>query len=157
MAGLYSGWNRAWVAAIGVLMMTVPAPAQQHDPFYWLGEINKASAVMVVERGIVPKELGSRIADAVRQVTAAGDRPGAVRSGNYLVIEDALIKIGGPDITRLHSGRSRQDIGASIQRLAMRDDLLAPFHRLSAVRAALLGLPQKCPNAISPAYTWGVQ
>jgi argininosuccinate lyase len=157
MAGLYSGWNRAWVAAIGVLMMTVPAAAQQHDPFYWLGEINKASAVMVVERGIVPKELGSRIADAVRQVTAAGDRPGAVRSGNYLVIEDTLIKIGGPDMTRLHSGRSRQDIGATIQRLAMRDDLLDAFDRLNVVRAALLGLAQKYPNAIIPAYTWGVQ
>jgi argininosuccinate lyase len=157
MAGLYSGWNRAWVAAIGVLMMIVPAAAQQHDPFYWLGEINKASAVMVVERGIVPKELGSRIADAVRQVIAAGDTPGVLRSGNYLVIEDALIKIGGPDITRLHSGRSRQDIGATIQRLAMRDDLLAAFDRLNAVRAALLGLAQKYPNAIIPAYTWGVQ
>ena len=157
MAGLYSGWNRAWVVAIGVLMMIVPAAAQQHDPFYWLGEINKASAVMVVERGIVPKELGSRIADAVRQVIATGDSPGAVRSGNYLVIEDALIKIGGPDITRLHSGRSRQDIGATIQRLAMRDDLLAALDRLNAVRAALLGLAQKYPNAIIPAYTWGVQ
>ena len=99
MAGLYSGWNRAWVAVIGVLVMVVPAAAQQHDPFYWLGEINKASAVMVVERGIVPKELGSRIADAVRQVIATGNRAGAVRSGNYLVIEDALIKIGGPDMT----------------------------------------------------------
>jgi len=157
MAGLYSGWNRAWVVAIGVLMMIVPAAAQQHDPFYWLGEINKASAVMVVERGIVPKELGSRIADAVRQVIATGDSPGAVRSGNYLVIEDALTKIGGPDMTRLHSGRSRQDIGATIQRLAMRDDLLAALDRLNAVRAALLGLAQKYPNAIIPAYTWGVQ
>jgi argininosuccinate lyase len=157
MVGLYSGWNRAWVAAIGVLMMTVPAATQQRDPFYWLGEINKASAVMVVERGIVPNELGARITDAVRQVIAAGDRPGAVRSGNYLAIEDALIKIGGPDMTRLHSGRSRQDIGATIQRLAMRDDLLAAFDRLNAVRAALLGLAQKYPNAIIPAYTWGVQ
>jgi argininosuccinate lyase len=137
--------------------MVVPAAAQQRDPFYWLGEINKASAVMVVERGIVPKELGSRIADAVRQVIATGDRAGAVRSGNYLVIEDALIKIGGPDVTRLHSGRSRQDIGATIQRLAMRDDLLDAFDRLNAVRVALLGLAQKYPNAIIPAYTWGVQ
>lgn len=137
--------------------MVVPAAAQQHDPFYWLGEINKASAVMVVERGIVPKELGSRIADAVRQVIATGDRAGAVRSGNYLVIEDALIKIGGPDMTRLHSGRSRQDIGATIQRLAMRDDLLDAFDRLNAVRVALLGVAQKYPNAIIPAYTWGVQ
>ncbi len=138
-------------------MMIVPAGAQQHDPFYWLGEINKASAVMVVGRGIVPKELGSRIADAVRQVIAAGDRAGALRSGNYLVIEDALIKIGGPDMTRLHSGRSRQDISATIQRLAMRDDLLDAFDRLNGVRAALLSLAQKYPNAIMPAYTWGVQ
>src|SRR5271165_2344169 len=138
MAGLYSGWNRAWVAVIGVLVMVVPAAAQQHDPFYWLGEINKASTVMVVERGIVPKELGSRIADSVRRVTAAGDHPGAARSGNYLVIEDALIKDGGPDMTRLHSGRSRQDIGATIQRLAMRDDLLEAFDRLNGVGGALL-------------------
>ena len=130
--GLESGLGRR---NRGVAMMTVPAAAQQRDPFYWLGEINKASAVMVVERGIVPKELGSRIADAVRQVIAAGDRPGAARSGNYLVIEDALIKIGGPDMTRLHSGRSRQDIGATIQRLAMRDDLLEAFDQLNAVRA----------------------
>ena len=138
-------------------MMIVPAAAQQHDPFYWLGEINKASAVMVVERSIVPKPLGARIADAVRHVIAAGDRPGAPRSGNYLVIEDALIKIGGPEITRLHSGRSRQDIGATIQRLAMRDDLLDAFDRLNAVRATLLGLARQYPNAIIPAYTWGVQ
>ena len=126
--------------------MIVPAAAQQHDPFYWLGEINKASAVMVVERGIVPKELGSRIADAVRQVTAAGDRPGAARSGNYLVIEDALIKIGGPDMTRLHSGRSRQDVGATIQRLAMRDDLLDALDQLNAVRAALLAWHRNIPT-----------
>jgi argininosuccinate lyase len=157
MIGLYSGWNRAWVAAIGALVMIVPAAAQQRDPFYWLGEINKASTVMVVERGIVPKQLGTRIADAVRQVITAGDRPGAPRSGNYLVIEDALIKIGGPEMTRLHSGRSRQDIGATIQRLAMRDDLLDAFDRLNAVRAALLGLARKYPKAIIPAYTWGVQ
>src|SRR6516164_9557132 len=86
MAALYSGWNRAWVAVIGVLMMVLPAAAQQHDPFYWLGEINKASAVMVVERGIVPPALGGKIADTIRRVLGEGERPGAVRSGNYLII-----------------------------------------------------------------------
>src|SRR3974390_794873 len=108
MAGLNSGRNRAWVAIIGVLVMTVRAAAQRHDPFYWLGEINKASAVMVVERGIVPPALGGKIAVAIRRVLSEGERPGAVRSGNYLIVEDALIKLGGPDVTRLHSGRSRQ-------------------------------------------------
>ena len=130
--------------------MSAPVAAQQHDPFYWLGEINKASAVMVVERGIVPPALGGKIAVAIRRVLGEGERPGAVRSGNYLIVEDALIKLGGPDVTRLHSGRSRQDIGATVQRLAMREDLLTTFDKLKAARAALIAIAQKSPNAIVP-------
>ncbi len=157
MCGLPWVGGRLGVAAIGVFAMIVPGAAQQRDPFYWLGEINKASAVMVVETGIVPKPLGGKIAVAVRRVIADGDLPGATRSGNYLIVEDALIKIGGPDVTRLHSGRSRQDIGATIQRLAMREDLLKTFAKLNEARAALLAIADKYPNAIIPAYTWGVQ
>ena len=157
MVALSRARGRIWLAGIGVLAMSAPTAAQQHDPFYWLGEINKASAVMVVERGIVPPALGGKIADTIRRVLGEGERPGAVRSGNYLIIEEALIKIGGPEVTRLHSGRSRQDIGATMQRLAMREDLLTAFDKLNAARAALLAIAQKSPNAIVPAYTWGVQ
>lgn len=133
------------------------SPTLARDPFHWLSQINKASAVMLVEQGIVPKMLGASIAAAVAKVTAAGDKPGAARSGNYLLVEPDLIKAGGPDVTRLHSGRSRQDIGATIQRLAMRDDVHAAFARLSDARAALLTLAARHPHAIIPAYTWGVQ
>jgi len=157
MGGLPPRCGGALLAAAGLPAMIAPAAAEQHDPFYWLGEINKASAVMVVERGIVPKPLGTGIADAVRRVLAAGERPGAVRSGNYLIVEEALIRIGGSEVTRLHSGRSRQDIGATIQRLAMREDLLKAYENLAAARAALLALANKDPDAIVPAYTWGVQ
>jgi argininosuccinate lyase len=127
------------------------------DPFFWLSEINKASAVMVVEQGIVPAALGATIAKAVAQVIANGDTAGAPRTGNYLIMEPDLIAAGGPDVTRLHSGRSRQDIGATIQRLAMRDEFLATFAALTAARAALLRLASAHPDAILPAYTWGVQ
>jgi argininosuccinate lyase len=137
--------------------VTAPATRSPHDPFYWLGEINKASAVMVVERGIVPALLGGKIADAIRSVLADGERPGAARSGNYLIVEEALIKHGRPDVTRLHAGRSRQDISATIQRLAMREDLLDAFDKLAAARVALLAIASKSPHAILPAYTWGVQ
>src|SRR5262249_3369523 len=64
-----------------------PSLAAARDPFYWMSEINKASAVMVVERGIVPKPLGARIYDAINKVNEAGDAPGAVRSRDYLVVE----------------------------------------------------------------------
>jgi argininosuccinate lyase len=134
-----------------------PSSAAQRDQFYWMTEINKASAVMLVERGIVPKPLGGRIAEAIVTVDAAGAKPGAPRSRDYLKVEQDLIAAGGPDISRLHSGRSRQDIGSTTQRLMLRDDFLAAFARLNSFRTVLLGFADQGADAILPAYTWGVQ
>ena len=77
--------------------------------------------------------------------------------GDYLVVEKDLMAAGGPDISRLHSGRSRQDIGSTTQRLITRDDFLTAFEKLNGMRDALLALAAQAPNAILPAYTWGVQ
>ena len=112
---------------------------------------------MIVERGIVPKPLGAKIFDAITRVDAAGDAPGATRSSDYLKVEQDLMAAGGPDISRLHSGRSRQDIGSTTQRLITRDDFLTAFEKLNGMRDALLALAAQAPNAIIPAYTWGVQ
>jgi argininosuccinate lyase len=149
-----------FLAIAGVLLsIAQPAPsvAAPRDRFFWLSQINKASAVMIVERGIVPKPLGTRIFDAIDRVDAAGDQPGAVRSGDYLKVEQDLMAAGGPDISRLHSGRSRQDIGSTTQRLITRDDFLTAFEKLNGLREAILALAAQAPNAIIPAYTWGVQ
>jgi argininosuccinate lyase len=147
-----------WIASIMFLTgQTDPSHAAPRDRFFWLTQINRASAVMIVERGIVPKPLGAKIFDAINRVDAAGDAPGAARSGDYLNVEHDLVAAGGPDITRLHSGRSRQDIGATTQRLIMRDDFLAAFDKLNGMREAMLALAAQAPDAIIPAYTWGVQ
>jgi argininosuccinate lyase len=104
--------------------------AQTPDEFHWLGEINKASAVMLVERRVVPPEVGREIAAAVNGVLEAGNRPGGARPGDYLEFEQLLIGVAGPEVTRVHSGRSRQDIKGTIRRLFMREDLLLAFDRL---------------------------
>jgi argininosuccinate lyase len=130
---------------------------EKRDEFYWLGELNKAAAVMVVEQGIVPKPLGSAIADAVAKVIADAAKPGAHRSGDYLQVEQLIIAIAGPDATRLHSGRSRQDINATRLRLFQRDQVLTTFRALNLARETLIGFAASHPDAIVPAYTVGVQ
>ena len=47
---------------------------ERRDESYYLGEINKASSVMVVEQGIVPKELGKTIANAVSKLETSGTK-----------------------------------------------------------------------------------
>lgn len=146
---------------IGLLLVLVSyagASAQERrDEFYYLGEMNKASSVMVVEQGIVPKALGKTIAESVSRVIADGDKAGAKRPGDYLELEKLLIAAGGPDVTRMHSGRSRQDIGATRNRLFQRMQVLTTLAALNNTRAALLDMAAKHPNAIVPAYTVGVQ
>ncbi|WP_245312628.1 argininosuccinate lyase [Bradyrhizobium macuxiense] len=145
------------VGAALVIGQAAPSLAAPRDRFYWMSQINRASAVMIAERGIVPKPLAAKIHDAIVTVDAAGDQPGAPRSGDYLKVEQDLMAAGGPDISRLHSGRSRQDIGSTTQRLITRDDFLTAFEKLNGLRDALLSLAAQNPNAIIPAYTWGVQ
>src|SRR6185503_7797734 len=117
----------------------------------------KASSVMVVEQGIVPAALGKAIAESVSLVIADGDKPGAKRPGDYLELEKLLVDAGGPDVTRMHSGRSRQDIGATRNRLFQRAQVLTTFAALNNARAALLDFAAKYPDAIVAAYTVGVQ
>jgi len=149
-------------SAIFFAVLAAVAPAvlnaqDRRDEFYHLSEINKASAVMVVEQGIVPKELGKTIANAVSKVITDEQKPGSKRSGDYLEVEKLLIAAGGPDVTRMHSGRSRQDIGATRNRMFQREQVLATFAALNSARAALLDMAAKNPNAVIPAYTVGVQ
>ena len=150
----------AIAAILAIPAAAVAQPANRpsgKDAFYWLSEVNKASAVMVVETGIVDRGLGSTISKSISSAIATGDADPKVRSGDYLQYEPLLIAAGGPEVTRLHSGRSRQDIGATTRRLTQREALLNTMDSLSGARAALIDFAAKNPNAVVPAYTWGVQ
>lgn len=138
-------------------MEPITTSSDEHDAFYWIGEMNKASAVMLFECGIVLGPLGKQIADAVARVIEDGATPGADRPGNYMKVEELLIARGGADVTRVHSGRSRQDMVSTSQRLFLRDQLLDAFDGLGGLRAALLELAHRHCEALVPAYTHNVQ
>src|SRR5262245_36881779 len=83
----------------------------------FLDQINKAAIVMLDETGIVPHPVAVSIAKGIEQVIAqervAMDR----RSADYLDYEPRLTAVVGPDASRLHTGRSRQDIASAIARM----------------------------------------
>lgn len=153
--------SRCLVSVAALAAMTVVAYAQDQeevrDGFFYLSEMNKAAIVMLVEEGIVEPDLGTTIAGAVAQVIEDESQPGATRSSDYLANEALMIEIGGPDVSRIHSGRSRQDILATSTRLFQRAAALDAFEELNATRAFLLDLAAEYPDAVLPAYTWGVQ
>jgi len=151
------------VAVLAALMSTAPCFAQEigakpkHDNFYWLGEFNKASLVMVTEQGIVPKPLGAGIANGVAKVIADGEKAGARRPDDYLQYEPLLIAYSGPDATRIHSGRSRQDILATTRRVMLRERALELLDAINMSRSKLLDMAAKYSAMIVPGYTNGVQ
>lgn len=128
-----------------------------HDNFYFLGEMNKASTVMVVESRIVPPDLGKKIAIAVDQVIRNGDLPGAKRPADYLQYEPLILAITGPDGSRMHSGRSRQDILSTTRRLMQRERALQLMQAMNKSKAQFLALAEKHLDTIVPAFTNGVQ
>ena len=123
----------------------------------FLEQINKASIVMLDEAGIVPHAIAGRIARAIAQLIAQERGSPSQRSADYLEYEPRLLAVAGPDASRLHTGRSRQDIASAIARMNLRDGLLNECEALVTARDKLLVLAARHTETIIPAYTHGVQ
>ncbi len=143
--------------AMGTEIEPITTSSAGHDAFHWMGEMNKASAVMLVEQGVIGAALGAVVASAVARVIAEGALPGAERPGNYMLIERLLVAVGGADVTRVHSGRSRQDMLATTHRLFLRDQHLDSFDSLNRLREGMLALARRHRDDLIPAYTHNVQ
>jgi len=127
------------------------------DNFYWLNEQNKASVIVLKEEGIISKPLAGTIARSLQQVILRGEQPGAPRPTDYLQIEAEMITIGGAEVSRIHSGRSRQDLGVTTTRLNLREALLDTYAQFIDARQSLLELAQAHLDELLPFYTNGVQ
>ena len=148
----------AVLASASILAMVVPTFAQEkHDDFYWVDRMNRASAVMLKEKGVVNEEQAKLIADSIRKLHKAAQETGFSRVGTYGNFEPKLIEIGGPEVTRLHTGRSTIDTLRTSLRMEQRELILATYGALIKARESLLSFAKKYPDAVIPAYTLGVQ
>ncbi len=113
------------------------AKAPGRDEFFWLGEINKATAVINTDEGLLDKSMAPRLAAAVAKVIQDGNQPGGKRPSTVITFEPLLIKAGGLDVTLLHAGRSSQDMHATYRAAILRDRLLELADQLNATATTL--------------------
>lgn len=137
----------------------LPAFAQeQRDKFFFLDQLNRASLIMMSEQEILTPEQVQTIKGALDGLVAkAAEEANFPRPSAYSGVEPYLLELGGPDVSRLHTGRSSWDTGATTARMEQREDILAAYAALIEARQALLDFAAENPNALIPAYTGGVQ
>jgi argininosuccinate lyase len=132
------------------------AAQQTRDEFFWLGEINKASAVINTDEGLLDRALAPRIAAGVAQVIKQGNEPGGKRPATVISFEPLMIAAAGEDVTLLHAGRSSQDMHATYRAAILRDDMLNLAEALNKTAGTLVDLAAKHVDTVVPNYTNGV-
>ena len=127
------------------------------DGFDNLGNVNKAHIVMLAEQGLIRGEHAAVLAKGVLDMEAAG--PGVVtldpsREDAYFNYEAHLIEQIGTDIGgRLHTGRSRNDILATLDRLRCREVLMDLIDVLIQVRQTAINNAEVFADVVMPGYT----
>ena len=126
------------------------------DEFFWLGEINKATAVINSDENLLDKAVTSKVAHGIQAVLDKGAQKGGPRPKTVITFEPLMIKEAGMDVTMLHIGRSSQDMHATYRSAIMRDNVLALSAKLTSVMDTLLALAKANRDTIVPNYTNGV-
>ncbi len=133
-----------------------PAAAPPRDEFFWLGEINKASAVINIDQGLLDKSLAPLVHGGISKVLADGNRPGGKRPRLVITFEPLLIEAAGPQITLLHAGRSSQDMLSTVRAAMLRDQMLQLAEALNQTTATMVRLADRHQATVVPNYTNGV-
>ena len=130
--------------------------AAPRDQFFWLGEINKATAVINTDEGLLDKAKAPGIAAGIAKVLDDGAKPDAKRPFRVIDFEPLLIRAAGQDVTLLHAGRSSQDMFATYRAAIMRENLLDLADQLNKTSGSLVKLADEHAQTIVPNYTNGV-
>lgn len=119
--------------------------------------LNEAHAVMLADCGLIPAEIARGLLRGIATIRAEG--PEAIDldpqfEDSYFAFENRLGQVIGKAAAGwLHIGRSRNDIGSTLDRMAARElclDLLAEFE---AVRRACLEAASRHAQTVMPGYT----
>ena len=145
--------------ALTLCALATHSAAQQapvRDEFFWLGEMNKATAVINTEEGLLERTMTPLVTAGITKVLKDGSQPGARRPSSVITFEPLLIQAAGAEITLLHAGRSSQDMHATYRAAILRDDMLNLADQLNRTAGSLVRLAEKHADTVVPNYTNGV-
>ena len=125
--------------------------------FELLNELNHAHLLMLSKQEILDQASVRKLAEAL--VKMQDDGPDAVeldpaREEAYFNYEAHLIKLVGADLGgRLHTARSRNDMGATIDRIRVRDFAVRIAKAMAEVCRSALSQAERYASHVMPGYT----
>lgn len=119
--------------------------------------VDRAHVVMLAERGLIPTEAARALLGCMAELARQEFRPLYDRPaprGLYLMYEGYLIERLGPNVGGvLHSGRSRNDLKATLTALTARDRVLELAEQAVRLEAVLLSRARAYRSVVMPVYT----
>ena len=133
---------------------SLPFLARDYRHLMW---INKAHALMLVRQDILSADVVRTLLGALVEMEGEGVEGftfDPALEDLYLNMEHALIQRVGEDVGgRLHTGRSRNDLYATMTRMAVRDALALLTEPLFELRSVLLQRAEEQVETVMPGYT----
>lgn len=134
-----------------------PAPRERCDELHRTTEIDRAHLVMLVEQGLIPVPDAALLLAAIAELRRSDFAPlwhAPVPRGLYLAYENHLIDLVGADAGgKLHTGRSRNDLKATITALRLRDSVSNLLGEVNRLRAVLLARARAYRAVTMPLHT----
>jgi argininosuccinate lyase len=120
-------------------------------------QVHRAHVLMLCDQGILSKEETARILDAVERVATCD--PAILQfdprfEDLFFMMEARLTEEVGPDLAgNMHIARSRNDMGVTMYRLVLREQLLELLDVVIDFRESFLEVSGEHLETVMPAYT----
>ncbi|MCK8779471.1 argininosuccinate lyase [Rhizobium sp. NTR19] len=122
--------------------------------------IDRAHLVMLVETGILDKDLATKIAGALEAIDKEIDPSALVYTGEvedffFLIEKELKARIGVDIAGRLHTARSRNDIDHTLFKLGLKERIDALMERARKLLGAMIDAADRHKSTLIVAYTHG--
>ena len=132
--------------------------AENH--LYDMRQLNIAHVIMLEKQGLIPADLASSIMAAILDIPYESfeGREYSGRSEDlYFEIEKEIISRVGPKGGFVHLARSRNDLGAAMQRMLFRRKLLEAMESLVELSSVVLAAAEEYRDTLTIAHTHSQQ